>query len=242
MGVMSARRIEIVNIYEHERFPRIFWIEYEDNTKKLATINLTPGVQVYGETLEKYGGIEYRVWNPFRSKLAASILNGISYIPIKPECKVLYLGAASGTTSSHVSDIIGSSGVIYCVEFAARVMRELIQVCELRRNMIPIFADARNPSLYSNVVDEVDVIYCDVAQPNQAELLTNNAERYLKPKGWIMLAIKARSIDVTKEPSKVYKMEINYLLSHGFTIEKENTVHLEPYDKDHAMVVARYDK
>ncbi|MEM1545225.1 MAG: fibrillarin-like rRNA/tRNA 2'-O-methyltransferase [Candidatus Methanomethylicia archaeon] len=239
---MSTRRIEIVNIYEHEKFPRIFWIEYEDNTKKLATINLTPGVQVYGEALEKYREVEYRIWNPFRSKLAASILNGISYMPIKPEYKVLYLGAASGTTSSHVSDIVGLSGVVYCVEFAARVMRELIQVCELRRNMIPIFADARNPNLYSNVVDEVDVIYCDVAQPNQAELLTNNAEQYLKPKGWIMLAIKARSIDVTKEPSKVYKTEINYLLSHGFTIEKENTVHLEPYDKDHAMVVARYDK
>ncbi len=239
---MSTRRVEVVNIYEHEKFPKIFWIEYEDNTKKLATINLAPGMQVYGETLERHREVEYRVWSPFRSKLAASILNGISYMPIKPEYKVLYLGAASGTTSSHVSDIVGLNGVVYCVEFAARVMRELLQVCEHRRNMIPIFADARSPNLYTNVVDEVDVIYCDVAQPNQAELLTNNAEYYLKPKGWIMLAIKARSIDVTKEPSKVYKMEINYLLSHGFTIKKENVIHLEPYDKDHVMVVARYDK
>lgn len=231
-------RIRIVNVYEHEKFPKVFWVEYEDGAKKLATINLTPGMQVYGEVLENYKEIEYRIWNPFRSKLAASILNSISYMPIKPGYKILYLGAASGTTSSHVSDIVGPNGVVYCVEFAARVMRELIQVCEFRRNMIPIFADARNPNLYSNVVDEVDVIYCDVAQPKQAELLANNAERYLKPKGWIMLAIKARSIDVTKEPSKVYKAEIDYLSFHGFAIE--NIIHLEPYDKDHAMVVARY--
>ena len=50
---------------------------------------------------------EYRVWNPFRSKLAAAILGGVDKIHMKPGAKVLYLGAASGTTVSHVSDIVG---------------------------------------------------------------------------------------------------------------------------------------
>lgn len=57
-----------------------------------------------GENGEK---IEYRVWNPFRSKLGAAILGGVDQIHIKPGAKVLYLGAASGTTVSHVSDIVG---------------------------------------------------------------------------------------------------------------------------------------
>ena len=50
---------------------------------------------------------EYRAWNPFRSKLAAAIVGGIEHIHMKPGSKVLYLGAASGTTVSHVSDLVG---------------------------------------------------------------------------------------------------------------------------------------
>ncbi len=230
----------MAKIYPHEKFEGVYWIELEDGSKRLATVNLAPGFKVYGEPLIKHEGTEYRMWNAYRSKLAAAILKGVGEVPIKPGSKILYLGAATGTTASHVSDIVGPKGKVYCVEFAPRVVRELITVCEHRRNMIPILADARHPNLYRALVPEVDVIYCDVAQPEQAKLLADNADMFLKSGGGIMLAIKARSVDVTLEPSEVYKREMDTLKKRGFEIV--STVHLEPFDKAHAMVVAKFEK
>jgi fibrillarin-like pre-rRNA processing protein len=227
-----------VKVEPHQTFPEIYWVVLEDGFRKLATRNLAPGLTVYGERLIKYGGEEYRVWDPFRSKLAAAILKGLRKAPIQPGRKVLYLGAASGTTASHVSDIVGESGHVYCIEFAARSIRELVdKVCAFRPNMSPILADARFPEHYAALVEKVDDIYCDIAQPEQAKILADNADAFLKAGGWIMLAIKARSVDVTKKPSEVYEREINILKSRGFQIE--DVVHLEPYDKAHAMIVAQ---
>ena len=201
----------------------------------MATENLTPGTKVYGEDLYRFDKTEYRIWDTFRSKLAASIEKGINDVPVSEGSKVLYLGAASGTTPSHVSDIIGSKGRVFCVEFAPRVMRELIEISTPRGNMVPILGDARMPSSYRSFVEVVESIYCDVAQPEQAKLLADNADMFLKKHGKVMLAIKARSVDVTKEPMDVFKHEINVLERRGFKII--DVKKLEPYDKDHAMVV-----
>ena len=229
----------MVEVKPHPEFPEIYWAILEDGTKRLATRNLTPGRTVYGERLITFKGIEYRIWDPYRSKLAAAILKGIKAVPIKPGNKVLYLGAASGTTASHVSDIVGENGHVYCVEFSARAIRELVNnVCAYRPNMSPILEDARLPERYSMLVEKADNIYCDIAQPEQAKILADNADLYLKRGGEIMLAIKAQSIDVTKEPSEVYKREIETLKTRNFKIKE--VIHLEPYDKAHAMIVAEF--
>jgi len=225
-----------VNVKPHDKFEGVYIVELEDGSLKIATKNLTPGKRVYGERLFKIEGVEYREWNPYRSKLGAAILKGISDVPLKKGTKVLYLGVATGTTASHVSDIIGLEGKLYGVEFAYRVMREFVTLAEIRRNLYPILADARLPHTYRNIVEEVDVIYSDVAQPEQAKLVADNADYFLKEGGYLLLAIKARSIDVTAEPSEVYKREIDTLKNRGFKIL--DVVHLEPYDKDHAMVFA----
>lgn len=217
---------------------RVYYLEFEDGSIKLVTENLVPGKRVYGEKLYRYGGREYREWNPFRSKLAAAIMNDIKDVPLRQGDNVLYLGAASGTTISHVSDIIGWEGKAYGVEFAPRVMRELLLVVADRKNIIPILGDARKPWEYSHIVGTVDVIYADVAQPEQASLVVDNASLFLKSKGYLFFAIKARSIDVTQEPTEIYKREIEILEKNGFKII--STVHLEPYDKDHAMVLGRF--
>jgi len=231
----------VVSVEPHEKFKGVYWVVYEDGSKRLATLNMDPGFKVYGEPLVKYKGEEYRVWNPYRSKLAASILNGLDYIPIGPSSKVLYLGASTGTTASHVSDIVGSNGIVYAVEFAPRVMRVFLENCAKRRpNIVPIYDDATKPENYLSLLDEVDVIYCDIAQPQQAKPLADNADLYLRKDGGILLAIKARSIDVTLEPSEAYKAEMSVLENRGFNIRK--VVHLEPYDKDHAMVAAIFKK
>ena len=228
----------VVDVEPDPRFREIYWIIFEDGSKRLATRNLTPGHAVYGERLVKHRDVEYRVWDPYRSKFAAAIIRGLETVPIQPNCRVLYLGAASGTTASHVSDIVGEDGHVYCVEFAARSIRELVEnVCVHRLNMSPILADARLPEHYAKLVGKAEDIYCDVAQPEQAKILADNADRFLKPEGWAMLAIKAQSIDVTREPSEVYIQEIKTLRSRGFRIQQ--VVHLEPYDKAHAMIVAQ---
>lgn len=227
-----------VDVELDSRFDGIYRISFEDGSKRLATQNLVPGRHVYGERLVKHRSAEYRVWDPYRSKLAAAILNGLETVPIKSGHKVLYLGAASGTTASHISDIVGEDGHVYCVEFAARSIRELVEnVCAYRMNMSPILADARLPEHYATLVGKTEDVYCDVAQPEQAKIIADNADRLLKSEGWAMLAIKAQSIDVTREPSQVYVQEIKTLRSRGFRIQQ--VVHLEPYDKAHAMIVAQ---
>jgi len=227
-----------VNVKPHPSFPEIYWATLEDGARRLATKNLAAGKSVYGERLISFKGDEYRLWDPYRSKLAAAILKGLDIVPIYPNQKVLYLGAASGTTASHVSDIVGEGGQVYCVEFASRSLRELVNsVCVFRYNMLPMLADARLPGSYSRMVGRVDSVYCDVAQPEQARLLADNADVFLAEGGGVMLAIKSQSIDVTKEPSVVYKKEIAVLEARGFHINA--VVDLEPYDKAHAMVVAQ---
>jgi len=223
----------------HPRFTAVYQVTLEDGAQRLATKNMTPARNVYGERLIEDNGVEYRLWDPFRSKLAAAILKNLKSVPIKPGHKVLYLGAASGTTASHVSDLVGEKGHVYCVEFAARSIRELVNnVCAFRPNMSPILEDARFPEKYAMFINgKVDDIYCDIAQPEQAKVLANNADIYLKESGWMMLAVKAQSIDVTKEPSEVYRQEAKVLENRGFCIEE--IVHLEPYDKAHAMIVAK---
>ncbi len=223
----------------HPKFSGIYWATLENGSQRPATKNLSPGRSIYGERLIKYKGTEYRVWDPFRSKFSAAILKGLEKVPVQPSHKILYLGAASGTTASHVSDVVGEEGHVFCIEFAPRVIRELVnKVCAFRSNMSPILADARFPERYTSLVEKVDDIYCDIAQPQQAKILADNTDMFLKAQGWIMLAIKARSVDVTKKPSEVYKQEMEVLKARGFRID--GVVHLEPYDKDHAMIVGQY--
>lgn len=228
-----------VKVKPHPQFPEIYQAFLEDGAQRLATRNLTPGRTVYGERLIRFKKVEYRVWDAFRSKLAAVIIKGVQTVPITRGNRVLYLGAASGTTPSHVSDIVGEEGHVYCVEFASRSIRDLVNnVAAYRLNMSPFLEDARFPERYAMFIPgKVDCVYCDVAQPEQAKLLADNADVLLKPAGWVMLAVKAQSIDVTKDPLVVYKQEAKVLKNRGFDIKE--IVRLEPYDKAHAMIVAQ---
>jgi fibrillarin-like pre-rRNA processing protein len=222
-----------------ETSPGVFRLDV-DSKRIIATRNLTPGLTVYGEQLVEVEGVEYRSWVPYRSKLAASILKGLAEVPLRSGDKVLYLGVASGTTCSHVSDIVGSEGHVWGVDFAPRSMRDLVHnVTRHRGNISPILADARDPGSYSVIVPTVDAMYADVAQPDQADIVVKNAERFLKKGGWAMMAVKSRSIDVTRSPRDVYAGEVETLKRGGFRVEA--VLELDPYEKDHAMVTARFE-
>ncbi len=205
----------------------------------LVTRNFTPGITYYGEPVFSVDKVEYRSWNPTRSKLGAVILKGLKEMPIKPGSLVLYLGVASGTTVSHVSDIIGKKGHVWGLDFAPRAVRDLLDnVIRHRKNISPILGDARQPASYSTIVQPVDVVFADVAQPDQAKIIADNAKFYLRKGGHIMLSIKARSIDAKENPKNIYEGQIKVLEEAGFTILE--TIDLHPFEKDHAMVIASF--
>jgi fibrillarin-like pre-rRNA processing protein len=203
----------------------------------LATCNLNPGVRVYGEKLIGYEDAEYRLWDPRRSKLAAAILNGLENFSVDVSSKILYLGASAGTTPSHISDIV-VDGTIYCVEFSPRMMRELLTVCRRRDNMIPLLEDASKPYNYRGLMEKADLVYSDVAQPNQTEIFMDNMRMYLKEGSQGMFMIKARSIDVTRKPRQIFREETSKLKEHGFRVVDK--VDLDPYEKDHRCLVCEF--
>ncbi len=206
--------------------------------KSISTKSLVPGTSVYGEKLVKEGEDEFRLWSPRRSKLSAAIKRGLTEMPIQPGSKVLYLGAASGTTVSHCSDIVGPNGVIYAVEFSQRTVRDLVQLAAVRPNIIPILDDARHPTRYAPLVSgTIEVVYQDVAQPNQASILYENLKTFCSFGAWGMLAIKARSIDSISSLEEVYSREIAELDNKGLEIVEN--INLEPLEKDHRFVVCR---
>jgi len=244
-GVQKPKSAKYV--IEPHRHPAIF-IARGTKEDMLVTVNSDPGVKVYGEKLlpmeepqeegEENKKIEYRQWNPFRSKLGAAVLGGVKNIYMQPGTKVLYLGAASGTTVSHVSDIVGPEGAVYAVEFSHRTGRELLEMAKKRTNVIPIIEDARKPQKYRMLVPMVDVIFEDVAQPDQARILAVNAHFFLKNGGGFVLSIKANCVDSTIAPEHVFASQVAELRKHQFKPKEQIT--LEPYERDHAVVTGIY--
>lgn len=171
-----------------------------------------------------------RVWDPFRSKLAALYHKGTG-VEITAETRVLYLGAANGTTVSHVADY---ADVVYAVEFAPRPMQDLLEVARRRKNIVPIMADATRPEQYAPLVESVDLVYQDVAQPDQATIAIRNSA-FLRSGGKMILMLKTRSVDVRKEPGVVFEETVEALVSAGFVVQE--SLWLLPYHQDHAAIV-----
>lgn len=207
---------------------------FQDN-KKLYTKSRAKNASMYAKNVIKVNKETYREWDPNKSKPAAAIRNGLKKFPLDKKIKILYLGIASGTTSSFFSDIIGDEGIIYGVEISERSIRDLNEIAEDRGNIIPILADARKPEEY-DWVEPVDLVYQDVASDDQTPIIIRNAKKFLNKNGYAIIAIKARSIDVTKEPWKVYKEQIEKLKNHFRIIEK---VELEPFEIDHMLVLMK---
>lgn len=212
-----------------------------DRVSILMTKNLVPGTRVYGENLhrgldEQGNNVEFREWTIERSKLGSALRKDVNQIGIKENDYILYLGASSGTTVSHVSDIVGKDGLVYALDFAPRVLRDLVFVAEQRKNIAPVLADANQPETYAHLVSEVDTVFMDIAQKNQAEIFLKNCKMFLKKGGFGLLALKARSVDVTRNPKIIFK-EIREKLEKQMIIVDYRE--LDPYEKDHAFFVVK---
>jgi fibrillarin-like pre-rRNA processing protein len=194
-----------------------------DGRERLAT----RGPPAYGEATDG----EWRAWDPGRSKLGAMLERRMD-TGLGGGETVLYLGAAAGTTVSHVADFAGPT---YAVEFAARPARDLLGVAEPRANLFPLLKDARRPETYAHVVEsELDAVIQDVATRGQARVAVENA-RFLADDGRLVAAIKARSEDVTREPAAVFEDALDELET---AYEVLRTERLDPYHADHLAVVA----
>ncbi|MDR9381668.1 MAG: fibrillarin-like rRNA/tRNA 2'-O-methyltransferase, partial [Natronomonas sp.] len=143
----------------------------------------------------------------------------------------LYLGAAAGTTVSHVADFAGPT---YAVEFAPRPARELVAAAEPRERLFPLLKDARKPETYAHVVEPVDAIVQDVATRGQAKVALAN-RRFLEDDGRLLLAVKPRSEDVVQDPSEV-RAEVVETLEACYEILETRS--LEPFHGDHFGIVA----
>lgn len=218
---------------KHKIVPTMYPGVFSDG-ELLLTRNAVPRDRVYGERLFEQDGTEYREWVPSRSKLAAFMRNGGRSFPFEEKSRVLYLGAASGTTSSHIADIV-PAGVVYCVEVSQRSFRDLVGVCEKRTNMVPILADATKPDEYGFAVDSPNVLYQDIAQKGQSVIFVKNLRAFQIRKG--MLVVKARSEDVTRDPKAIFDEVKGQLTKAGCVVEE--VVDLEPFEKDHAMMAVR---
>lgn len=186
---------------------------------------------VYGENFVTENGSSYREWDASRSKAGAAVRKDVD-LGINREDDVLYLGAASGTTVSHFSDIL-TDGFIYAVEYSETVIRDLVDVAEERENIAPILGNARKPDEYTDIVEQSDVVFQDISQSDQADIFIRNCEKYLNKNGVALLSVKAKSISTSEEPEKIFE-EVKQKLLEEFNIVKETT--LEPYEKDHLIL------
>ena len=223
-----------MKIYNN-KFPNIYFKKDKRGTK-LYTPNLTPGITFFDEETENFQNKDYRQFDARRSKLGAGILKGLSQLGLKEKDKVLYLGASHGYTPSYISDIIGKEGFIFALDFAPRVVRDLVFLCEKRKNITPILGDANQPQTYQSRLLPVDFVYMDVAQKNQAEIFLKNCKMFLKKQGFGLLAVKSRSVDITKKPKQVYN-EVRRLLEKEMTVVDYKI--LDPFEKDHCAFVVK---
>ncbi|MCK5396756.1 MAG: fibrillarin-like rRNA/tRNA 2'-O-methyltransferase [Thermoplasmata archaeon] len=204
------------------------WVDSKPYTR-----NLVPGDSIYWEVQRKISGIEFRYWNPEKSKLSAFLVKGGKTFSFGPRSTILYLGAANGTTVSHISDIC-TDGRIFAVEVAKNPFRKLLTLAEKRPNIVPILEDANQPNIYSRLVGQVDIMYQDISQRNQTEIFIKNTFM-LKSGGIGYLMVKARCIDVSASPARIFKDCKLELEGAGFKILE--MVNLEPHEKDHAAIV-----
>jgi fibrillarin-like pre-rRNA processing protein len=191
---------------------------------------------LHGEHVIAVRGSLYRHWETARSKLAAGLARGwADPLPERSE-HWLYLGAASGTTATHVADLVGPAGAVFSVEKSARPFLTLVDAADRYPNLFPILQDARVPDEYAGLVPPVDGLYQDVAQPDQIDIALANARLYLRGGGKLLLALKTSSLGRTGTPAEKAAAAV-HRLETGFTVRPP--LSLEPHHRQHFLLGGR---
>lgn len=210
-----------------------FYGVYSDG-ENFYTLNAVPGISVYGEVLVREKEREFRRWNPMRSKLCAMLHKKLKNFAFDGKTEVLYLGAATGTTVSHISDIL-TEGQIYAVEISKTPFLNLLQLATTRKNIIPLLTDAARTYTYSPIVQKVDVVYQDIAQKNQVEIFIQVVNEFLQDKGTGYLIIKGPAIDSTRKMEEVLAECVAQIEDANLMILEK--IMLKPFDAEHCALV-----
>ncbi|HTT26453.1 MAG TPA: fibrillarin-like rRNA/tRNA 2'-O-methyltransferase [Thermoplasmata archaeon] len=201
-------------------------------TRALGT---TPSLR--GEPLVEVEGRPFRRFEPTRSKVAAALVLGWDGpIPGNGEAW-LYLGAAAGTTASHVADLVGATAPVYAVEPSVRPFLQLLAIAETYPNLLPILGDARRPESYGGTVPLVDGIYCDVAQPDQPEIVAANAAAFLRPGGRVLFVVKTASLGREPNAAAGLRQALDRLPDSLRPVASRS---LEPFHRRHYLVAAEH--
>ena len=215
--------------------------------RTLWTENADIGVAVYGENLRKFGGTEYRRWDPNRSKLSAGIMRtkrDKSLLLPKEGSTVLYLGAGHGTSISHLHDhLCGANndlgGRLIAVDLAPRCLRDLTHLAKTRPGLVPVLGDARKHSAWGVLLPrKVDWLFQDVAQSGQVEIFIDACQRFLNKGGTGLLSLKAASERWTGEGEETLFAKVAQKLNNnGFDVEE--SIKLTGYEDNHVLFVTR---
>ena len=209
------------------------WERVYRDGRDLYTVNRTPGTSVYGEALSTVDGVEYRAWDPFRSKLAAFLLKGAPPDVLGRPRTVLYLGAAHGTTVSHLSDL-WPEATVFAIEKSPTSFARLLALARQRPGLVPILADAQLPERYQADVGAVDLLYQDIAQRNQAGIFVENARACLSLEGRGILMLKVRSV-TQQRPTATVVREARAALSAAHLAVAYETA-LVPFSREHVAL------
>ncbi len=216
--------------------PRLVRLVTAERTELWTETAGTPPA-VYGERWTEVGSRTYRSFDPFRAKLAAALVRGWEGDLPAPGERWLYLGAASGTTASHIADLLGREGRLYAVERSIRPFARLTELADRWPNLLPILADAREPRHYADLVPPVDGLYVDVSQPDQLEILRRNAELFLQgPGSLVLLALKTASMGRDTGPAG-HLARSEAALSE--VLDLAASVKLDPFHRAHYLVGGR---
>ena len=215
----------------------IFWVTVR-NEKKLATLSNVSTTQYNKENLVEMNGKQHSIWNPYMSKLAAAIINGMEIFPILKKTKILYLDPTSEKTIKHISDIVGINGKIFVVRNIMKNSKNFLeQIAKNRSNIFTIIPDKTNPARLTGMTEMVDVIYIDIAEHNQTEIAIQNCKNHLRIGGFLMLIVPTKNIDFANNPSKKNQEERKKLQT-SFDIIQE--INLTDFFKEYSMVIAKY--
>tara|TARA_B100000929_G_scaffold168927_1_gene133775 strand:- start:145 stop:819 length:675 start_codon:yes stop_codon:yes gene_type:complete len=215
----------------------VFWVTVR-NEKKLATLSNVSTNQDYEENLVEMNGKQYSIWNPYTSKLAAAIINGMEIFPILKKTKILYVDSATEKTVKHISNIVGINGKIFLVRYIMKNSKNFSeQFVKNRSNIFTIIPDKTNTARLTGMTETVDVIYIDIAEHNQTESIIQNCKNHLKIGGFLMLIVPTKNIDFANNPSKKNQEERKKLQT-SFDIIQE--INLTDFFKEYSMVIAKY--
>ena len=215
----------------------IFWITVK-NKKKLATLNNADVNKIYNEKLIEIDGKQYNIWNPYTSKLAAAIVNGMEIFPILKKTQILYFDTTVDKTLNHISDIIGVNGRIFVVKDIIENSKNFLgNDSNNRTNVVSITQEKKGiTAKFAPNIETVNVVYVDIAQNNETDVAIQNCKNYLINGGFLMLVVPTRKIDAIN-PNR-QNLEERQKLQSSFEIIQQ--INLTDFFKEHSMIIAKY--